>query len=334
MVLIHHHHYYMCLKNVINILLLLFLFSCSKKNASIDFEHVYIYASSEDKILLQEIVEKELFDEAYYTPQLELRHKPVWKKYGDFLDRPSQSKIVLISLSNPADTTADIITEHLFSGLNSNEKIISIDNYFNQNQVLVALKYHNINDFNNELIHYKAWILSLLDQNDRFAMKDVAYRAGINDTLSSMVLDMFAAAVNIPMDYQLIKQNTLDNHLWLGRGYPYRWMYFFDDDEKHYTTPASSWSRIGSQFSDFLDVEIIDYGASFSKSPTQIKGVYGTKLSSDNGTGGPFFSKIIKDYKIGKVLVVSGFVNFPGKSKIFHIKELEYILNNIKYKDE
>ncbi len=324
----------MYLKNAINILLLLFLFSCSKKSASVDFEHVYVYASQEDKILLQEIVEEELFDEVYYTPQLELRYKPVWKTYEDFLDRPRHSKIMLISLSEPADTSADLITRHLFSELNSHEKIISIDNYFNRDQILIVLNYNNINDLNNELINYKQWILSLLDQNERLAMKDITYRAGINDSLSSMILEMFDISINIPTDYQLIEQDSLENYLWIGRGYPYRWIYFFEDNKEHYVTPALSWSRLDNQFNNILDVEISDYGASFSKSPVQIKGVYGTKLSADNNTGGPFFSKIIQDYKIEKVLVVSGFVNFPGKSKIFHIKELEYILDNIKYKDK
>ena len=30
-----------------------------------------------------------------------------------------------------------------------------------------------------------------------------------------------------------------------------------------------------------------------------------------------------------KVLIISGFVNFPGNNKVFHIKELEYILETI-----
>ena len=62
----------------------------------------------------------------------------------------------------------------------------------------------------------------------------------------------------------------------------------------------------------------------------KVSGVYGTKIESDNPTGGPFVSYIFDYPESNRVLIASGFVNFPGKNKVFHIKELEYILETIK----
>jgi len=325
----------MYLKSAINILFLFFIFlSCSKQSALVDFEYVYIYSSLEDKILIKNIVEKELLGEAYYTPELELKYKPIWKTHEDFLDKPKNSKLMLISLSEPVDTTMDIISKHLFSEFKIQDKMFSVHDYFNRDQVLVFLSYDNINDLNNEIIINKDWIISLFNENEKNAMDKITYRAGINDSLTSLVSRIFDINIDIPMDYKFIKSdNSINNYLWLGRGYPYRWILFIEDDEKYYQNPAMSWNRLEEKFDNILDIEVPKYGASFNTAPMELRGVYGTKFKSDNNTGGPFFSKIIQNYKLGKVLVLSGFVNFPGKSKVFHIKELEHILNKTKYKD-
>ena len=62
----------------------------------------------------------------------------------------------------------------------------------------------------------------------------------------------------------------------------------------------------------------------------KIYGVYGTMMESDNITGGPFISYFFDIPETNKVLIASGFVNFPGKDKVFHIKELEYMLETAK----
>ena len=312
----------------------MFLSSCSKREAIINFQDVYIYTSLEDQILIKDVINQDLFDKIYYTPQPELKYKPVWKTHEDFLDRPNNSKLILISLTEPADTTIDIVAKHISSKMNISENIFSIDDYFNREQILIFLNYDNVNDLNNELINHKDWILSLLNENEKEGMEKVAYRGGINEGISSIISKEFDVSIRVPIDYQILKNDSLDNYLWIGRGYPYRWILIFEDDKNYYKNPASSWSRLEDRFSSILEVDISDYGASFTSNPIRIEGVYGTKLNADNNTGGPFFSNVIGNYKRGKVLVASGFVNFPGKSKIFHIKELEYILNDIKYKDK
>ena len=60
----------------------------------------------------------------------------------------------------------------------------------------------------------------------------------------------------------------------------------------------------------------------------KIYGVYGTKVDAENITGGPFITYLFDIPKTNKVLIASGFVNFPGKNKVYHLKELEYIIEN------
>tara|TARA_B100000959_G_C14936827_1_gene606073 strand:+ start:304 stop:1284 length:981 start_codon:yes stop_codon:yes gene_type:complete len=319
-------------KNALKILILVFLFSCSKRVASVDFEYVYIYTSLEDKALLENVISEVLFNDIYYTPEAESRYQPIWKTHQDFLNKPNHSKLMFISLSEPLDTTIDVISNHLSQTISSKKNIFLIEDYFNNEQELIFLNYKDINALNNDLLYHRDWILSIFDYNEKSNMEKVAYRAGTDDNLSSKINEIFNVKMRVPIDYQIIKYDTLSNYIWLGRGFPYRWIFLFEDLEDYYINPGLAWSRLEDKFNDILDVEIFDYGAGFKNDPIKLKGVYGTKLTSENATGGPFFSNIITSDGTDKVLVASGFVNFPGKSKVFHIKELEYILSNIKYK--
>ena len=330
--LISHHLYYLYVKNVINISLLIFLFSCSKRDAVVDFKYIYIYSSLEDRALIENVINKELFNYKYYTPEPEFRYQPVWKTYEDFLSRPNNSKLMLISLITPADTTIDIISNHLINQFSIKENTFLVEDYFNNNQILIFFNYNNINMLNNDLITHKDWILSIIADNEKNNIEKIAYRAGRNDDIELKISKKFKSDMNIPMDYQILKDNDSSKYIWIGRGYPYRWILLFEDNEEYYITPNLAWSRLSDKFNNILNIKTFDYEAIFTNNPMTIYGVYGTKLTSDNSTGGPFFSNIIKNYKSGRVLVASGFVNFPGKSKIFHIKELEHIVNSIEYK--
>ena len=62
----------------------------------------------------------------------------------------------------------------------------------------------------------------------------------------------------------------------------------------------------------------------------KLYGLYGTRIDSRNPTGGPFVSYIFKSIKSNRVLIAIGFVNSPGENKVFHMKELEYIIETKK----
>ena len=139
--LISHHLYCLYVKNVINILLLILLFACSKRDAIVDFKYVYIYSSLEDRALIENVINKELFNYKYHTPEGEFRYQPIWKTYGDFLNRPNNSKLMLISLATPVDTTIDIIANHLISQFEIAENTFLLEDYFNNNQILMFFNY-------------------------------------------------------------------------------------------------------------------------------------------------------------------------------------------------
>ena len=323
------------MKKITNIIIIIFfLFSCSKNDSTTNLRDVYIYTSLESREKIKSIIENELFNFVYHTPSPQKRYTPIWKEISQFTDNPIHSTLMLISLDGDRDSLPRTLTNRLTD--NSSNNFTLVNNYYSENQLLFILKHNNSDDLSMDIAINKNWILSKLKENEFNYIKKNNFKSGLNDSLIDRCKEMFDLNVEIQEDYQLIKQDVENNFLWIGRRYPYRWIFIYEDIQKHYSSNESTYRRLNQQFSKILDVEALSYEANFELIRTsedeirKVYGVYGTKIESKNSTGGPFITYIFDKPETNRVLIASGFVNFPDKNKVFHIKELEYILETIK----
>jgi len=295
---------------------------------------VYIYTSLESREKIKSIIENELFNFVYHTPSPQKRYTPIWKEISQFTDNPIHSTLMVISLDGDRDSLSRTLTNRLTD--NSSNNFTLVNNYYSENQLLFILKHNNSDDLSMDIAINKNWFLSKLKENEFNYIKKNNFKSGLNDSLIDRCKEMFDLNVEIQEDYQLIKQDVENNFLWIGRRYPYRWIFIYEDIQKHYSSNESTYRRLNQQFSKILDVEALSYEANFELIRTsedeirKVYGVYGTKIESKNSTGGPFITYIFDKPETNRVLIASGFVNFPDKNKVFHIKELEYILETIK----
>ena len=323
------------MKKITNIIIIIFfLFSCSKNDSTTNLRDVYIYTSLESREKIKSIIENELFNFVYHTPSPQKRYTPIWKEISQFTDNPIHSTLMVISLDGDRDSLSRTLTNRLTD--NSSNNFTLVNNYYSENQLLFILKHNNLDDLSMDIAINKNWILSKLKENEFNHIKKNNFKSGLNDSLIDRCKEMFDLNVEIQEDYKLIKQDVENNFLWIGRGYPYRWIFIYEDIQKHYSSNESTYRRLNQQFSKILDVEALSYEANFELIRTsedeirKVYGVYGTKIESKNSTGGPFITYIFDKPETNRVLIASGFVNFPDKNKVFHIKELEYILETIK----
>ena len=323
------------MKKITNIIIIIFfLFSCSKNDSTTNLRDVYIYTSLESREKIKSIIENELFNFVYHTPSPQKRYTPIWKEISQFTDNPIHSTLMVISLDGDRDSLSRTLTNRLTD--NSSNNFTLVNNYYSENQLLFILKHNNSDDLSMDIAINKNWFLSKLKENEFNYIKKNNFKSGLNDSLIDRCKEMFDLNVEIQEDYQLIKQDVENNFLWIGRRYPYRWIFIYEDIQKHYSSNESTYRRLNQQFSKILDVEALSYEANFELIRTsedeirKVYGVYGTKIESKNSTGGPFITYIFDKPETNRVLIASGFVNFPDKNKVFHIKELEYILETIK----
>ena len=80
-----HHLCYLSVKKLNNIFILLIILGCAKYPSVTSFKNVYIYTSDEDKFLIEDIINNELFDFEYYTPEGQKKYTPIWESPEEFI---------------------------------------------------------------------------------------------------------------------------------------------------------------------------------------------------------------------------------------------------------
>jgi len=321
-------------KNNIILLLFLFLINCSNEKAITNFRDVHVYTSLIDQHRVEEILSNQLFDFKYYTPIPQSKYQAQMRDLSNFADGAVNSAIILVALADSQDSLGMKLVNRL--GNNSDENILLINNYFSENQLLFIMKADDVDALSFNLEMNKDWILSKLKENEFDKLMEYSFRSGVNDSISQLYLEKFNLDISIQKDYQIIKESDNERYFWIGRGYPYRWILVYEDIQSHYNSKESTYRRLNEKFSTILDINALPYEVQYDLIRTEedelrkIYGVYGTKTDSENVTGGPFISYFFDIPETNKVLIASGFVNFPGKDKVFHIKELEYMLETAK----
>ena len=321
-------------KNNIISLLFLLLVNCSNEKATTNFRDVHVYTSLIDQHRVEEILSNQLFDFKYYTPIPQSKYQAQMRDLSNFADGAVNSAIILVALADSQDSLGMKLVNRL--GNNSDENILLINNYFSENQLLFIMKADDVDALSFNLEMNKDWILSKLKENEFDKLMEYSFRSGVNDSISQLYLEKFNLDIIIQKDYQIIKESDNERYFWIGRGYPYRWILVYEDIQSHYNSKESTYRRLNEKFSTILDINALPYEVQYDLIRTEedelrkIYGVYGTKTDSENVTGGPFISYFFDIPETNKVLIASGFVNFPGKDKVFHIKELEYMLETAK----
>ena len=119
----------------------------------------------------------------------------------------------------------------------------------------------------------------------------------------------------------------------MGRGFPYRWITIHKSKKSKYTQKDEAWNQLTIEFADLMPhIRIGNYMRSVArhqygdKTAHIMRGVY---EHDESESGGPFFVYIFETDSVNEVILVSGFVNYPGNKKLLLLKQLEIIAKTL-----
>ena len=186
------------MKKIINIIICLFFFaSCGQQTSITNFTDIYVYASKEDRILIEDVIEDYLFNFTFHTPQPQKRYNPIWKLESDFVNKPKNSQLMLISIQEPKDSSIDIIADHFLENSYNKENMILINDYFFKEQKLFILRYPNQIDMIADVSKKKKWIIEELKKNDFKKLKEYSNRSGLNQNIIKTLDTLFSVNIDI-----------------------------------------------------------------------------------------------------------------------------------------
>ena len=324
-------------KNIIAICFILFV-SCSSLHESIGKDNeIVIISSPEDKLFVERLM-IDLFSHRIYTPQPELEFIINFKNPWELDEVKYYGNIIIASLDFPQDFTGDYLMQKIQQKNKNEETIFALIDLYAKNQIICGIHTLDAMYMENEINTNREWILNEFRDNLKSRMTSNIFNNGENIKLSKQILKMFGYTLDLQPDYKIIKSDSLLPFIWIGRGYPYRWLTIHKSKKNKYNQKNKAWDQLYMEFSDLMpNIQIGDYIRSTEKQENDDKVQYimrGVYEHDESESGGPFFVYIFETDSVNEVILVSGFVNYPGHEKILLLKQLEIIANTLHKGDK
>ncbi|MFB0516755.1 MAG: DUF4837 family protein [Candidatus Neomarinimicrobiota bacterium] len=313
----------------------LLLIRCDHKPSVIGAEDtLVILVSEEDRPLLEPLL-LDVFGRSMATPAPEPYFQIIWATPMDFDTFKRYKNLVIASLSNPADSTGDILVrrilgpERVTAAMHGGNSIFVAGDYLARGQIFMGLTALDAIHAQKELSRLRAWIFDRFEQQLRVRQYQTMYKRRDKRTLAGELENKYGWRLRIQHDYMPIREQPRKNFVWLGRGFPYRWLsvHWMDQADTVTIRPEWSWQRM-EYIADSLFTSV--YIDSFFRS---------TELGDQNGhtlfilrgvwahrqeiAGGPFFTYVFRDREQNRIYFVTGMVFNPGGSKALLIRQQE-----------
>ncbi len=316
------------------ILIIAILVSCNYKPNSLGaINDIVVISSINDKIITKPVVE-EMFSHSVYTPQAENKYNIIWADLAELDHYTSYSNLLLISVEQSLDSTVDVLYNKIAKSYSINNELFVANNVFANMQTLMCIRIFDSIHLEEIFINNNDWIL------DQFNLSiENSVRAGLsskdrNLDIERLIEQRYSLKGFIGEDYTIVKNDTINNFLWIGRGYPYRWLTINKSQHIQVFDSESMWKVLVDLYKiNMPDIVISNKfrHASIEKNANNIpiKCLRGLYEHNPSDTGGPFVSYIINDTIDNKFIFLSGFVNYPENKKYNLIKQLEVILKDL-----
>ena len=169
----------------------------------------------------------------------------------------------------------------------------------------------------------------IINESIDFKLSEHIFSKGFNLKLSENIHDKFGVNLKTQEDFTIINEFD-DEFLWIGRGYPYRWITFHKTKNILFESPELSWVNLDSLFKGTIPDIVIgewyktsDFKEINGNKIRILRGLYEHKTSE---SGGPFFVYMFELHESNEVILISGFVNYPGHDKYLLLRQLEIIV--------
>jgi len=324
------------------LILLLFLISCDFKPRAGGVENqINVVVSFEDLPKVKSVIDS-IFSIGVLTPELEPYFDINYVSATEFNKVKYFHHILIVSILDIPDTTADQLVKNFLpkknNKLNTNNNLFSKKNFFAREQVFSVAFANNINDFKKSIRLNGEWLFNkhlnfYIQHKEKYLFK----RREQSD-LSHQLFKKYNWNIRIQDDYAVIKEDSINNFVWIGRAFPFRWLSVnwidydsslivdnLDIDKKLY-----DYSKYYNNDINFLNqyrYSSIDKIGNFNA----LK-VHGLWEHNNDVKGGPFISYFFYDKYLKKLFHFNLLVYNPGRKKLPSLLQLEIMTKTFSSK--
>ncbi len=315
-----------------------FLLSCFgyKPRAKGVQNEILVFVSDEDKEGIIPILDS-VFNRICYTPQPESVFEIRYLSPEEFQDRKSNYNIIVAAILEIRDNTGDKLIQDLlpasqFEMVTKGEnQIFTKMNLYSRGQIFAIFAGISREELETSAIQKKDVIYDHFDQAFLERENKHIFQRMEQKKLSEELGEKNGWRMRIQHDYIIIREDSLNNFLWIGRAFPYRWIsvhwieqtsnLFLNRDlalklNKEY--PQQFYGAIS--FTDhFLTIEETFFN---HWSAWRIQGLWEHKKKT---MGGPFISYIFYDGVTDRIYHINLLIYNPGNPKVILLRQMDII---------
>ena len=293
--------------------------------------------SPEDKEFINSYI-YQLFFHTIHTPQPESEFSIKFEYPWNLNKVSKNSNLIIISLDFPADSTGDLLMQRIRNTNNQHNELFVMKNLYANNQIICAINTTDAISMSLQILKSKEWILNAFRENYLRKIKLHLDRQEINYSLSDNINKLFGHRINIQSDYKIIMSDSTMPFIWIGRDSPYRWIAIHKSKKDKFENKNIAWTEIELLYNKTIPSITIDGNYKYQETIKYLnnnrqimRGIYN---HDESESGGPFFVYIFDTKIENEVILISGFVNYPGHEKLILLKQLEVIAFSIYKGDQ
>lgn len=320
------------MKKYLIFIFFLIIVSCDFKPRAEGIENqINVVVSFEDFSEAKGIIDS-IFSQAILTPEPESFFDVQYISPDEFNNIKHYHNILVVSILDIPDSTGDKLIYNLLPKNNlqiENNKIFSKNDVFARGQVFSIIYGNDAKDFKNTLRINSKWIYEKYFNFYKNRQEKYLFKRREQKDLSEILFNKYDWKIRIQQDFTIVKDDSLNDFIWLGRAFPFRWLSVHWSDYNYSSTLESlNFDKILYNYSKFYNDDIyflknyrkihIDKIGNFKA--LKIEGLWEHKTDVK---GGPFISYFFYDINLKKFFHINLLVHNPGRKKLPSLLQLE-----------
>ena len=322
-------------------LIMFLIYGCDKKKASLGADNeIRVICSNEDKDTVQRYLSS-VFTDTIFTPEPEPYYYLKFSDPSTYERLKSQAYIIIASTNSNLDNSGfqlikKILTKDQFNQLQNNNPMIIGKDVFAKDQLFMILNLENEKKSNKLIQDKKNFIRQ--KYHDQFLSRQRKFILdGISNTkLEQKLFSKYDWSIKIPWGWELIKELSDSNFVWIGREMPFQWISINWEPGNITSDELIAGNYLWSWLPKYYGyIQSSSYKFKLDKTKFnnnyawRFKGVWETKELKES-KGGPFVSYLFYDEKNNLTYHLNYLVHYPGKNKSLYMRQLDLLIKSFK----
>lgn len=322
-------------------LVMFLIYGCDNKKASLGADNeIRVICSTEDKDTVQRYLSL-VFTDTIFTPEPEPYYYLKFSDPSTYERFKSQAYIIIASTNSNLDNSGfqlikKILTKDQFNQLKNNNPMILGKDVFAKDQLFMIINLENEKKANKLIQDKKNFIRQkyheqFLSRQRKFILDGIS-----NTKLEQKLFSKYNWSIKIPWGWELIKELSDSNFVWIGREMPFQWISINWETGNITSDELIAGNYLWSWLPKYYGyIQSSNYKFKLDKTKFnnnyawRFKGVWETKELKES-KGGPFVSYLFYDEKNNLTYHLNYLVHYPGKNKSLYMRQLDLIVKSFK----